>query len=288
MERINSVVDYINKQVICDWSKQDQESFAKNANIPNIIEHSDKVVLTERYFQQFFRLMTGEPIGAYINRLRLERAAFLLQNTHKSIADIASTVGYTSENAFFKRFKEHFKLTPKKYRDRYVEVLPSPSEQEYLSPEGHTRIVSEQHLIYRSYTGYYSQCNDLSFDTEYWDSLYEYATQHHILQEEPAYYGICFDESNIRKPDRCRFYACMSVSEPQRPNGIIGAMTIKPGKYIVYKHIGSYTQLETFYKSIFHSFRYELRDDFILEHYLNGPQDVSEESLETEVMIPIR
>jgi DNA gyrase inhibitor GyrI len=80
----------------------------------------------------------------------------------------------------------------------------------------------------------------------------------------------------------------MTVTEPTRPNGIVGTMTIKSGKYIVYKHVGSYTQLDTFYKSIFHTFRLKLRDEFILERYLNSPQDVSEEALETEVMIPIQ
>jgi AraC family transcriptional regulator len=222
MERINSVVDYINKQVIRDWSKQGQEKFAEAVSISQTINQSGKVCLTERYFQQFFLRMTGETIGAYINRLRLEHAAFLLQNTPKSIADIAFTVGYTSENSFFKRFKEHFGYTPKKYRDNNLEIQSLPINQEYSLPEGQTRIISDQYLIYRSYTGNYSQCNSLSFDAEYWDSLYDFAEKLHILPHSPSYYGICFDDSTIWQPDRCRFYACMTVANPIRPNGIEG------------------------------------------------------------------
>jgi len=287
MERINAVVDYINRQVIRDWSKQD-ETFDAALNIRQIIEKSDKVVsLSHRYFQQFFMRTAGESVGAYINRLRMERAAFLLLNTDKSVTDVACTVGYTSENSFFKSFKKHFEMKPKEYRERQPLLTPPFPVQDVAAPEESLITLPSKHLIYTSHTGDYSQCNSISFDKDNWDFLYEYAEERRLLPSEPEYYGICYDDSTIRRPHRCRFYSCMTVAVPAKRDGVVGAMEMAGGRYAVYKQVGSYDRLEAFYTAIFRSFPYELRDDFILERYLNSPQDVAEEALETDVMIPI-
>ncbi|WNS40762.1 helix-turn-helix domain-containing protein [Paenibacillus sp. MMS20-IR301] len=63
-----------------------------------------------------FKRETGEPITAYINKLRIEEAVPLLQNEYMSITDIAQMVGFSDVNYFTKIFKQLKGCTPSKFR----------------------------------------------------------------------------------------------------------------------------------------------------------------------------
>ena len=52
----------------------------------------------------------------YINNYRLERSAYLLSSTDKSIMEISMDVGFNSVSYFNKLFKIKYKLTPKEFR----------------------------------------------------------------------------------------------------------------------------------------------------------------------------
>jgi AraC family transcriptional regulator len=175
-----------------------------------------------------------------------------------------------------------------KYRNDPTALIPHEAGLEMeIQEEPSVIVLPQRHLIYLSHTGDYSQCSSIAFDQENWDFLYAYANERGLLPFEPEYFGICYDDSSIRRPERCRFYACQTVSTPIKPDGKIGAMTIERGKYALYTHTGSYEQLDAFYNAIFRNFPYELRDDFILERYLNSPQDSPQDALQTEVLIPV-
>jgi AraC family transcriptional regulator len=290
MERFHSVIAYINEQIVKDWAGGKGNEFTKALSIKQILCQSDKVYLSQWYFQQFFHRMSGECIGAYINNLRMEKAAHLLQNTNLPVLHIANTVGYDSENALFKPFKQRFQTTPLRFRKSHKAspLAESFPVQTSVAPEKETLRLPPQNLIYRTYIGNYSEYNSITFDKEAWDSLYEYAETHKILPSNPEYYGICLDDSNIRQPNRCRFYACITVNSPlKKADGVIRPMQIEGGKYNLYKYLGSYDGLDSFYQAIFHKFDFELRDDFILERYPNSPQESNEEALITEVLIPV-
>lgn len=52
----------------------------------------------------------------YLKRIRLERAAHLLNTTNLAVAGIAARVGYQNPSHFIRDFRERFDLTPKNYR----------------------------------------------------------------------------------------------------------------------------------------------------------------------------
>jgi AraC-like DNA-binding protein len=66
--------------------------------------------------KQRFRALTGEPLGAYITRLRLDTAARLLKETEAPVARIAGEVGYRSEYAFNRAFARSRGQSPGRYR----------------------------------------------------------------------------------------------------------------------------------------------------------------------------
>jgi AraC-like DNA-binding protein len=59
----------------------------------------------------------GEPIGSFIRRARLERAAGRLALDQTSISEIGKEAGYLSEEAFSKAFRRHFDCSPSMFRE---------------------------------------------------------------------------------------------------------------------------------------------------------------------------
>ena len=68
-------------------------------------------VLAER-----FRHYLGEPPMSYLTRWRLQLGGQMLVSTSYSVAQIASEVGYESEQAFNRAFKREFLLPPARFR----------------------------------------------------------------------------------------------------------------------------------------------------------------------------
>ena len=71
-----------------------------------------------RIFQKYFHLSPHH----YINKVRLENATILLENSTHSIAEIAKLVGFDDPVYFSKLFKEKFHLSPQKYRESSLYV----------------------------------------------------------------------------------------------------------------------------------------------------------------------
>jgi AraC-like DNA-binding protein len=72
--------------------------------------------LSPAHFSREFRRAFGEPPHQYLLTRRLERAAALLRNTDRSVADICVTVGLRSVGSFTTSFGRAFGLPPTAYR----------------------------------------------------------------------------------------------------------------------------------------------------------------------------
>lgn len=65
---------------------------------------------------QGFRLSTGKSVHRYVLERRVERARELIDSSGRSLADIAFDVGFSSQSHMTAVFREHFGITPGKYR----------------------------------------------------------------------------------------------------------------------------------------------------------------------------
>lgn len=68
------------------------------------------------YLSNLFSVATGEHLTAYINRLRVARAAHLLRESTLSGKEIAWACGFSSPSYFIRAFHAHFGQTPKAWR----------------------------------------------------------------------------------------------------------------------------------------------------------------------------
>ena len=75
--------------------------------------------LSQAHFSREFRRAFGETPHQYLLTRRLERAAALLRNTDRSVADICFTVGLRSVGSFTTSFGRAYGLSPTGYRATY-------------------------------------------------------------------------------------------------------------------------------------------------------------------------
>jgi AraC-like DNA-binding protein len=99
--------------------------------------------LSRAHFSREFRRAFGESPHSYLLTRRLERAAALLRNTDRPVAEICLDVGLTSVGSFTTSFKRNFGKTPTDYRASFppasaFAVLPGCVVRNYARPQKRT------------------------------------------------------------------------------------------------------------------------------------------------------
>ena len=72
----------------------------------------------EKYLGALFKKKTGKSAHAYLNEQRLLRAEALLRNTHLSVIEIATRVGFDNVSYFNRLFRKKNQVSPGEYRKR--------------------------------------------------------------------------------------------------------------------------------------------------------------------------
>jgi AraC-like DNA-binding protein len=72
--------------------------------------------ISPAHFSRSFRGVFGETPHRYLQRRRVERAMFLLRETHRSVTDVCFDVGFTSLGTFSRTFREIVGESPSGYR----------------------------------------------------------------------------------------------------------------------------------------------------------------------------
>jgi len=272
---INKAVDYIN------------DHLSENIVLMNL---ADIANISEFHFHRIFRAVMNESPGDYIQRLRLEKAAFKLQTTQATLEQIAEQTGYQSSQALSKAFKKRFGISPSSYRIR-PDDLTSPMEEPIrdmlITPE--IKEVKPKDVFYLRVTNPYKKSHAF---LKAWDKLTEIIGTDIIPNDEYEFFCLSRDISTITQPDNYRVYVCISTPEDIKVKGKLGKQTINSGLYAVFTHKGSYRNLRDVYCNIYRYWipksNYELRDNISFEKYLNSPLLVDNKDLLTEIYIPVR
>jgi AraC-like DNA-binding protein len=105
--------------------------------------------LSRAHFSREFRRAFGESPHAYLLTRRLERAAALLRDTDRSVADICFSVGLQSVGSFTTSFTRTFGCSPTTYR-----AAAPPASARALIPACVVRAYGRpQHRTFREDTG---------------------------------------------------------------------------------------------------------------------------------------
>ena len=83
---------------------------------PTIYALSQELKIGEQKLKAGFQKLYQQTIWDYANQVRMNRAAVLLKDPEKSIAEISALTGYQSQAAFRKMFKKWSGTTPGRFR----------------------------------------------------------------------------------------------------------------------------------------------------------------------------
>ncbi|THF78728.1 response regulator [Cohnella fermenti] len=98
--------------------KQVQEFVTRDIGMDTSVKTiAEKVYLHPVYLSKVYKNETGESLGDYIIRIRMEKALYLLKHTNKKIYEITTELGYQNPQYFSKMFKKQYGMTPNEYRD---------------------------------------------------------------------------------------------------------------------------------------------------------------------------
>ena len=75
--------------------------------------------LSPRHFARAFRAETGTTPGRYVDRVRLEHARRLLEDTTSGVEEVARASGYGTPEAMRRAFLKALGTAPTEYRRRF-------------------------------------------------------------------------------------------------------------------------------------------------------------------------
>jgi len=88
-------------------------NYAQDLTLSQVAKY---IYLSDSYFAHSFKDKFGISPKSYILKVRIEEAKELLENTDLKIADVALSVGFSSQQRFNDIFRKYTDLTPLRYR----------------------------------------------------------------------------------------------------------------------------------------------------------------------------
>jgi AraC family transcriptional regulator len=250
------------------------------------------------HFHRIFRGMVGESVKEHIRRLRLERAAFRLTSTNRSVIDIAFDAGYDTHESFTRAFGRMFGMSPTAYRqggrnDRASVVSQTAAsmwERQSTTTGDETVEVRLENckpmrVAFIRHVGPYRECGAA------WEKLCKFAAERGWFSPNIRRIGIGHDFPDVTEPDKIRYDACLTVDDQFKATGEVGVQEIPGGLYAIVTHRGPYEKFEETYHQLFREWvptcGHELRSFPCFELYHNDPGTARPEDLVTDIYVPL-
>ncbi|MFT4267615.1 MAG: GyrI-like domain-containing protein [Xenophilus sp.] len=236
------------------------------------------VHFSPHHFHRIYRSIVGETLAATVRRVRLARAARLLEAGASSITQVALTVGYESPQAFTRAFGQFAGQTPSGFQRQMQDVILSPSDTP-LAVQIVKRPVQRAHGL-----RHHGPAATIAHTQR---QLQLYPSARNAVQWLGLSHGDPEDEDNFH------YYAAMALSDA-RPDDSAGleVFDIPAGCYACHRLVGPYTRINaaitTLYSRWLPRSGYEPDDRPTLEHYLDSSRDTAPADLRTDLLIPVR
>jgi AraC family transcriptional regulator len=219
------------------------------------------------HFHRLFAAWTGETLGDYLRRRRLEVAAVHLANhPSRPVLDIALAVGFGSGEAFARAFKLRFGCTPSAWReqtpqrwadelravrsvarDSNLDQLGSKLGQALLGPIRHPerflnpelsmdvtiKTLPSARIAYLRHTGPYGP----SVGRFWAETFLPWRAAQGL--ESAACYGIGHDDPSVGNPAKFRYDACVEVRTDFVATSPAGISDLPGGRYALAAFYGT-------------------------------------------------
>ena len=294
LRRIHKVQDYI------------EEHIGETLSIEKL---ADVAGFSKYHFSRIFQGMLQEPLAHYVNRIRMERALFLLAHrADKNMTDIAYELGFMDSAVFSRSFKNYHGISPKEYRQEYSkncketfllsEYNKDTAKKEWegnpFPVKGEITIehLEEKQMVYVRHTGTYE-----TLAREYaglLQTLFMHAKNQQLLEEGKNWVlAIYHDNPEFGEESQFRTSICITVPEDKmiQEDGVLGRMKLEGGLYAVghfeiqpdqYSDAWNYMYREWLTNS-----GYVPRNSYPLEVYRNNPAEDENHVNKVDIYVPI-
>jgi AraC family transcriptional regulator len=242
--RINKVFDYIESNIDKQFTLEELA----------FVAHFSKF-----HFHRIFHGFIGETPFQFIQRVRLEKAAYMIgANPEESISDVAYKCGFTDISVFSRNFKNYFKRSATDYRKEILKKsnsgqFESNPEQDkdrsfmYFCSDSQTikwrtnmklnksvevKELPKMTVAYIRHIGPYK--GDEKLFEKLWNKLFSWAGPRNLLKQPDMKSLVVYhDDPNVTVQDKLRLSTCITVPAETRVDGEVGKMEIEGGNYVV-------------------------------------------------------
>lgn len=253
------------------------------------------------HFHRGFTGATGETPRRYVDRVRLERAAYRLSVTPDRVIDIAFSVGFASHETFSRAFKRRFGKTPSEWRLTSDRVWAERSATSPLLQGEGCQLSIPSFLTLKTLTllawrrvGPYGTFGPPRFDggSSEWSPLLDAAARDRLAWR-PMGLVISYDNPFLTPPHLQQLDACVPLSDPRQgpTSGDVRKIIFDGGLFGAIEHRGPAATLVQAYMAlvdgIARSPRFQLRDGPPLEILRELPAGGDPTTSLTEVYLPV-
>ena len=286
--RINKAIDYINTNLdrkLC------------------IDEISNEVCFSPFHFHRIFKSFVGESIYAYINRLRVEKAAALLLTTMSSVTDVAYTVGFRDSAVFARAFKGRFGCSASSWIQKKNSKIHQVHDTSfsYSKREGDHRMItpknvcvtkiSERKLIYVRNVGSFSGNPNIFMDLHH-RLLAELIRNPIAWDRDKGFFAVYHDSSGIADDHKQRISYGV-ISEDEIPaDKILGSFRFWENDYLVACYTLANDEYGKAWTSLFRdtipSMGLEPADGFCFENYAEDCYNSVSKKTVVRIGVPVK
>ena len=244
------------------------------------------------HFHRLFRAWTGETLGDYLRRRRIETGAMrLLAQPRSTVLEIALAVGFGSGEAFARAFKSRFGASPSAWREARQRNLGQgersldqahgtndfdhgfsathPIEDNAMSTPHVTLIdMPPTPVAYYRYTGPYG-----APVARFWmERVAPWMAENDLFGRER--YGIAHDDPAVTEPAKCRYDAAVAVDATQVLSGQPMRTVLPGGRYACARFEGTIDDIDPAWQRVLSGWLptsgLQLDTRPLLEHYPIG------------------
>ncbi|PXV58438.1 AraC family transcriptional regulator [Dysgonomonas alginatilytica] len=211
------------------------------------------------HFHRIFTFFIGETPCDYIQRLRIEKAAWKLRNeTLQTITEIAYTCGFGSVSLLSRTFRKYFNMTPTQFRETEQPVfsfdgklfskngqmlrknlksdtdliddlcIDNSNKLFFMQTKVEVKEMPEMKAVYCRHVGPFHLIGQA------YEKLSKWATPRGLFITNVSKTAtVTHDDPSITEIEKVRQSACLIVEREVEVDGEIGKMTIPRGKYAV-------------------------------------------------------
>jgi len=224
-----------------------QQNLDQDLNLQSL---ASKYGYSPFHFQRMFSHAMGETPKQYVDRLRLEKAAYKLQITDEPIFDVCLSVGFKNHETFTRAFRRYFGTSPRDCRKnaKVLQVQRLEANRSFRGDGCHLSEVKFEslrptHLLSILHVGAYSEIPAaFTKDDRIWNTLVTWAKRHNVPYR-PIPFSFYHDDPTVTPATAQRTDACIPIDTLAKGTRTIRCLEFVGGEYAVAEHSGPYSTL---------------------------------------------